>query len=321
MPISPHLWAAGGMLAGGALDMIGAGQARDAYSDMQSTAINWAAQNRDLGLAYTAPYRTASYAAQAGLMDMLGLSRSSHPLYGDGQWAQEGPLGGTFAGVSTEGNPWYELPSGASPDVGIGEVISRGGHNPNDPRWAASNLYAVLPTGQTEALSTGVVDDWYDQNAPSMQAPYDWQASPSYDFRINEAMREVENSAAARGGLLSGGFPIDVSTRIQSEATQEYDRVINRLGSLAGLTTQAGDPRSLLNTASVAPQGAIGAAGAGMAGNTGAGAWSNVLNELGAYAGYQGLLEAISGGRSGGSYEYSYPDRNPGDVGPPAPGS
>lgn len=302
MPL-PALLAMGGSLAGGLLDMYGAQSASDAYEDMMRQSMDWAAGNRNMGLNLTAPYRQASMSTVGGLMDLLGMPRSSHQLYGDEGWAQTGPLGGNFFGVGTGGNPWYRLEEGAELDW-------------RDPENAIQ-LYRVRPDGSSVQLTAN--DYQYNQAhnhptlAPRMPTGGDLQTDPGYNFRSDEALRMLENSAAARGGVLSGGFARDVTELGQDMASQEYMNIYNRLGSLAGLTTSAGDVRGLLQAAMGAPMGNIGLGGAGMAGNNPWGAWGNALNEIGMAGGY-GLLDDLFGGaREGSSYEGGYYGRNPWD--------
>lgn len=74
----------------------------------------------------------------------------------------------------------------------------------------------------------------------------DFQADPGYAFRQQQGLRGLEASAAARGGLLSGGSGKDLVEYGQNFASQEYgnaynrfnadrDRRFNRLSSIAGL--------------------------------------------------------------------------------------
>jgi hypothetical protein len=93
-----------------------------------------------------------------------------------------------------------------------------------------------------------------------------FQADPGYAFRMSEGMKGLERSAAARGGLLSGGTLKGIQRFGQDLGSQEYQNAFNRyqternarlnpLQSLAGVgqTTSA----------------QLGAAGQTMAGNVG----------------------------------------------------
>lgn len=61
-----------------------------------------------------------------------------------------------------------------------------------------------------------------------------FQRTPGYDFRFNEAMRGVEGSAAARGGLLSGRTMEDMQARGMGLADQAYEQFLNRVTGVAG---------------------------------------------------------------------------------------
>lgn len=74
----------------------------------------------------------------------------------------------------------------------------------------------------------------------------DFQKDPGYDFRMQEGQKALERSAAARGGLQSGGTLKALSRYGQDYASNEYqnaytrfnadrDRRFSRLSSLAGL--------------------------------------------------------------------------------------
>ena len=56
----------------------------------------------------------------------------------------------------------------------------------------------------------------------------DYQADPGYAFRLSEGQKALERSAAARGGLISGGA-LKAATRYgQDAASQEYQNAFNR---------------------------------------------------------------------------------------------
>lgn len=73
----------------------------------------------------------------------------------------------------------------------------------------------------------------------------DFQTDPGYQFRMNEANKAIERSAAARGGLNSGRTMKELTRYSQDVASDEYqnaynrfnadrDRRFNRLSSIAG---------------------------------------------------------------------------------------
>lgn len=74
----------------------------------------------------------------------------------------------------------------------------------------------------------------------------DFQADPGYQFRLAEGMKGMTNSAAARGGLLSGAALKAAGSYNQGMASQEYGNAFarykgnqegqyNKLASLAGV--------------------------------------------------------------------------------------
>jgi len=73
-----------------------------------------------------------------------------------------------------------------------------------------------------------------------------FQADPGYQFRLSEGTKALERSAAARGGLLSGGtakamerysqdFASNEYANVYSRAMGEYLARFNQLGSIAGM--------------------------------------------------------------------------------------
>jgi hypothetical protein len=102
---------------------------------------------------------------------------------------------------------------------------------------------------------------------------------PSYSFRFQEGLKALDRSAAARGGLISGGAFKAAQRYGQDYASTEFGNAYNRLASRAGFG----------QTASTNMGGAAGSFGAN-AGNlmTGAGAARA--------SGYVGGANALTGG-------------------------
>jgi hypothetical protein len=117
-----------------------------------------------------------------------------------------------------------------------------------------------------------------------------FQADPGYAFRMSEGMKGLERSAAARGGLLSGGTLKGIQRFGQDLGSQEYQNAFNRYQTernarLNPLQSLAGVGQTSTNQ--------LGAAGQSMA--------SGVGEALGAGAqarasGYMGMANAIGGG-------------------------
>lgn len=81
----------------------------------------------------------------------------------------------------------------------------------------------------------------------------DFQADPGYAFRLSEGQKALERSAAARGGLLSGGTGKALQRFGQDLGSQEYTNAFNRYQTnranlLQPLQSLAGQGQSTANT-------------------------------------------------------------------------
>jgi hypothetical protein len=113
--------------------------------------------------------------------------------------------------------------------------------------------------------------------ATSSGAPYGgFEASPGYQFRVDEAMKAIERSAAARGGLRSGATMDALQRRVQGEASNEYERYADRLAQLAGI----GQASAAGSAAAGAQYGANQTATNMAAGNARASAYANTGNAI-----------------------------------------
>jgi hypothetical protein len=117
-----------------------------------------------------------------------------------------------------------------------------------------------------------------------------FKADPGYAFRMSEGMKGLERSAAARGGLLSGGTLKGIQRFGQDLASQEYTNAFNRYQTernarLNPLQSLAGFGQTSTNQLGAAGQNY--ATGAGEA--LGAGAQARA-------SGYMGAANAIAGG-------------------------
>jgi hypothetical protein len=104
---------------------------------------------------------------------------------------------------------------------------------------------SLEPYGETSTQTLGQ-GSGYPQNGQVPMNPggqpggYNFMTDPGYQFRINEGMRALENSAAARGGLLSGGFGKQALRYATDYSAQEYTNVYNRIANIAGLNQVSG---------------------------------------------------------------------------------
>jgi hypothetical protein len=66
------------------------------------------------------------------------------------------------------------------------------------------------------------------QERPDFAFQFNQDEDPSYQFRLKEGQRALENSAAARGTLLTGGTAKAIQNYGQQAASQEYGNSFNR---------------------------------------------------------------------------------------------
>src|SRR5215472_4244769 len=138
------------------------------------------------------------------------------------------------------------------------------------------------------------------------------QNDPGYQFRISQGLQALQNSAAARGGLLSGNTAQAIEQYAQDYASNEYQNVYNRsLGQYQQAynifqQNQANQFNRLASLAGVGQTatGQLASAGTAAAGNVGnilLGSSAQIgqsLQNAGAAraSGYAGVANAIGGG-------------------------
>lgn len=64
----------------------------------------------------------------------------------------------------------------------------------------------------------------------------DFEADPGYQFRLGEGQKQIESSAAARGGLLSGAAAKALTKYNQNFASNEFQNAYNRFNTNQGNT-------------------------------------------------------------------------------------
>lgn len=128
-----------------------------------------------------------------------------------------------------------------------------------------------------------------------------FQASPGYEFRVSEATKAIERSAAARGALRSGATMDALQRRVQGVASDEYERYADRLAQLAGVgqagaagSANAGANYASGQTSIAANQGQLALA----AGNARASGYANTTNAIN--SGVQNLTAAYLYGKGWG---------------------
>jgi hypothetical protein len=138
----------------------------------------------------------------------------------------------------------------------------------------------------------------------------DMYKDPGYAFRLNEGIKALDRSAAARGGLLSGNQLRGVTQFGQDYATNEYQNAFNRYQAersarLNPLQSLAGQAQTSANTlGNAAGSLGSGTAAALMAGGNAAA--ENLINQGNIRAtGYMGTANALSGALGQGVNYYT----------------
>lgn len=216
-------------------------------------------------------------------------------------------------------------------------------------REAGAESLGVLQRGMYSPMQWGQFNRQFETAAPEYRTftQQDFQADPGYQFRMAEGQRGLERSAAARGGLLSGGalralerYRQGVASdeygnalqRFNNDQTQQYarwgdaynrfygdqDRTINRLASLAGVGQNATNTGNQMaaNYGTQAGSNMMQAANAQAAGTIGkAQAYGNALNNITNMAfGTAGMMAGggVGGGASGAGTMYGLNQPRPG---------
>ena len=242
----------------------------------------WALQQQ---LTNQSPYAQSGQMALAALQSGLGLGQMT-----------------TGAQQAVPGTQQQAQPSGPVYTNAQGQIVDQMGQPVNQPENASP--YQIQNYGASQAQ--------LNQGAGAVQAgqfqqkfaPSDLTTDPSYQWRLDQGMKNLQASAAARGTLGSGQNLKDITDYSQGAASQEYqnaysrymqqqETLYNRLAGLAGIGTSA------TSAGNAALQGSATAMGQ----NTmaGAGASSNYLTGGAAAqaAGQVGSANAIGSGIGG----------------------
>lgn len=251
----------GGAVLGGIASDRAASKAAKAQGNASDASIEYQRESRDLALELQKPIRDASYAATAALMDLAGLSR----------------------GKPTVKKTIPDVPT--APDL---PSLVGGSFRETMGRWGAANKDYQ---GKLAEYETAKAEAEKETLAPNLAdfPEYSFQTDPGYEFRLNEGMRALERGAAARGGLLSGGFGRKAIRYAQDYASNEYQNVYNRIASIAGFGQAATNNSSniIMGTGANVGSTMVNAGEARASGYIAQGnAWANALNQIGQGAGY-----------------------------------
>jgi hypothetical protein len=175
-------------------------------------------------------------------------------------------------------------------------------------RWKSLNKKGNNDAGLVSTPQTPTSPDIDTTQGQDFQ----WQTDPGYQFRFEEGQRALDRGAAARGGLLSGGYGRKAIRYGQGFASNEYTNVYNRIANIAQLGQVANQHAS-----NAALQGGFGMGGAAGAmginsayGSIGsADAWGRGLTNLGNIP-WGNVFGGGGNTSSGGAVQPpAYPDR------------
>jgi hypothetical protein len=216
------LFAGGASLLGGALAASGASDAASTQAASADRASALQKQIFDQQMAGQEPYRQAGLAGQTRLMELLGLSAPAQPGVGGAPYMRsDAELRNALAGQFT---------TPATYDSTVGDHGGMVGGGVNEAGLAAA--IASARQGDQNAMNNyrppqGGQSADFGKYARDFSMS-DFQQDPGYAFRLSEGQKALDRSAAARGGLISGGA-MKAATRFgQDMGSQEYANAFNR---------------------------------------------------------------------------------------------
>jgi len=270
--------------------LIAAGGAKSAAkAQVQAAQDANAAQERmfEKQTALQEPFRQGGLTAQSRIFELLGLKDPN---------AQ--PSGGGANNPAAYGLTPVQIPNFGFGDYG-GQ--SGGGAVYQDAQGNIVTDVAGYMAQHPLPASAGAPSADFGKYARDF-GNQDFQQDPGYAFRQAEGQKALERSAAARGGLLSGGTLKGIQRFGQDLASQEYQNAfnryqVNRSNQLNPLQSLMGSGQSATNTLT------------GAAGQQGQNQANNLMNAGAARAsGYVGAANALGGAlNSVGQAAASYP--------------
>ena len=270
-------------IASVASGIMGASSSKKAARAQQQAAaqdLAFQRETRDLIFDRMDPFYQPGITAQNALSFELGLG--SRPMIGGTPQAIE-----TFTETMGGGQPITPRP------------INNGGRNASDRvrEWEAQNAGRVAPQSVTRYRVGGntfnSMDEaqaWARANPQGGTAYQGFQATPGYQFQMDQGTAAVNALAGARGGLNSGRTMQDLQTFGQGLANQEYNNYLNRLTGMAGtgFSAAGAQANAATNAAAGTSNALAGIGNAASAGAIGAGnAWQNAFGNLAGLNQYQ----------------------------------
>lgn len=244
LPFLPAIIGAAGGIGGAAIASSAAGSAADTGANAANYAANLQAEAGENALnfqkgvfgteqANLAPFLAAGQGAAVNLASLLGVlppgARTTTPAqYMPAQVpagiriGPNGSLQTLLPGGAGAPAAWMTLPSSQYATYGL--EAGPGGK----PVPAGTSKGVPLSSMVNPALgeSGSLMAPWTEK----FVAPTDVteQNDPGFQFRLQQGQQALERSAAARGGLLSGGTGKALTRYGQEYASNEYQNVYNR---------------------------------------------------------------------------------------------
>jgi hypothetical protein len=231
-----------------------AGNAARAQGRASDAAINEQGRQFDTLLSLTSNQRQIGNQALNALGGIYGyspapgFSNDEYAIGGGNQLRSQQPVmvGGVEMppGTTTKdlGKGWFEVWFDGQ-RVGTLRPGGPSGRFINDTGADLNSLWGQWEQGQMATNSANAPGGGGNQlAAPDYSEFY---RSPDYQFRMNEGLNAVQNSAAAQGGLYSGNALRGIQDYGQGLAAGEFGNYVNRQLAIAGMgqaaTTQAGN--------------------------------------------------------------------------------
>lgn len=292
-------------VAGSALSSRAAGQAANTQADAADRAAELQNQQYLKGIELQEPFRQAGLQGQNRLMTLLGLGGTAQ--YDD--TAYNKALADYNANLSaidpskfmTGGGGGYVTSPSSGDSGGSVEFVGGTGGTFDQAAFDAARAGIIAPNRENFRLAGGdVKDPMFGKYATAEYTPamFEQGKDPGYQFRLSEGMKALDRSAAARGGLLSGGTLKGIQRYGQDMASQEFTNAFNRYqlertNTLNPYQSMAGQGQSTANTLSNMGQNYANQAGEAYQGAANARA-----------SGYVGAANAINQGIGGLSNMY-----------------
>lgn len=277
-------------IASVASGIMGASSAKKAAAAQERAAqqdLAFQRETRDLILERMDPFYQPGITAQNALSFELGLG--ARPMVGG-----TAPQIETFTETMSMGQP---AGGGVRSVPGVPANMLYPGRNGEERRRADEARAAAQPQSVTRYRVGGNVFNtleeaqaWARANPQGGTEYQGFQATPGYQFQMDQGTAAVNALAGARGGLDSGRTRQDLLTFGQGLANQEYNTYVDRLTNMAGVgyNAAAAQGTAATNAASGVSNALAGIGNAQSAGAIGQGqAWQDMFGNLAGLNQYQ----------------------------------